>query len=128
VWGDPATDVLYLTLRTDADGQRLSGANRYTQHFASGELLPAKYWRIGMYDIEGFFFNLPINATASTTWRSSFSPDADGGLTILIQKDSPGKDKEATWQVASRVTNAAGRRTGARGSRLGDRRRKRSMH
>jgi len=29
-----------------------------------------------------------------------FQPDADGGLTLLIRNESPGKDKEANWLPA----------------------------
>ena len=30
----------------------------------------------------------------------TFKLDADGGLTLLIQNESPGKDKEANWLPA----------------------------
>jgi hypothetical protein len=57
VWGDLASEILYPDARTDADGQLLSGKNRYVLRFPPGQLPPARYWRINMYDIEGFFFN-----------------------------------------------------------------------
>ena len=32
--------------------------------------------------------------------RSGMKSDADGGLTIFVQKDSPGPDKESNWLPA----------------------------
>ncbi|HKE84776.1 MAG TPA: DUF1214 domain-containing protein [Vicinamibacterales bacterium] len=97
VWGDLASEVLYPMVRTDVAGQLLSGKSRYVLHFAPGQLPPAKYWRISMYDMEGFFFNNPINRYGIGNMAERLQPDADGGLTILIQHDSPGKDKEVNW-------------------------------
>jgi len=74
VWGDLASEVLYPMVRTDADGQPLTGTHRYVLHFPPGQLPPAKYWRISMYDIEGFFVSNPANRSASATWPSSSKP------------------------------------------------------
>jgi hypothetical protein len=97
VWGDLASEILYPTVRVDAAGEALSGANRYELYFAPGQLPPARYWRISMYDIEGFFFNNPINRYGIGNMAETLQPDADGGLTIRIQRESPGTDKEANW-------------------------------
>jgi hypothetical protein len=32
--------------------------------------------------------------------RAFREPDADGGLTVYVQKDTPGADKEANWLPA----------------------------
>ncbi|HKE43438.1 MAG TPA: DUF1214 domain-containing protein [Steroidobacteraceae bacterium] len=97
VWGDLESEVLYPMVRADADGQPLTGKNHYVLHFAPGQLPPARYWRISMYDIEGFFFNNPIDRYGIGNMAEELQPDPDGGLTILIQHESPGKDKEANW-------------------------------
>ena len=97
VWGDLASEILYPTVRVDADGQALSGAHRYELHFMPGRLPPARYWRISMYDIEGFFFNNPINRYGIGNMAEKLQPDADGGLTIRIQQESPGTGKDANW-------------------------------
>jgi hypothetical protein len=65
--------------------------------FPAGQLPPARYWRISMYDIEGFFFNNPIDRYGIGNMAEKLEPDSDGGLTIRIQKDSPGKALEANW-------------------------------
>ena len=100
VWGDLATEILYPMARTDGAGQPLSGKNRYLLQFPKDQLPPARYWRISMYDIEGFFFNNPIDRYGIGNMAEKLEPDADGGLTITIQRESPGKDKEANWLPA----------------------------
>jgi hypothetical protein len=43
----------------------------------------------------------PINRyLLNSTMISQFKMDNDGGLTLYIQHDSPGKDKEANWLPA----------------------------
>ena len=100
VWGDLSSEILYPMARNDADGRPLTGKNRYVLHFPPGQLPPARYWRISMYDIEGFFFNNPIDRYGIGNMAEKLKPDPDGGLTILIQKDSPGKGKEDNWLPA----------------------------
>jgi hypothetical protein len=40
----------------------------------------------------------PLNRyLLNSTMLSEFNKDTDGGLTLLIQNESPGKDKEANW-------------------------------
>jgi len=50
-----------------------------------------------MYDLEGFFVNNPISRFGIGNMAEKLEPDADGGLTILIQAESPGKNKEVNW-------------------------------
>ncbi|HEY7000425.1 MAG TPA: DUF1214 domain-containing protein [Candidatus Udaeobacter sp.] len=100
VWGDLATEILYPTARIDADGQPFNGKNRYVLHFSPGQLPPGRYWRVSMYDLEGFFTNNPINRYGIGNMAEKLQPDPDGGLTITIQHDSPGKDKEPNWLPA----------------------------
>jgi hypothetical protein len=100
VWGDLASEILYPMARNDGDRQPLSGKNRYVLHSLSGQLPPARYWRIIMYDIEGFFTNNPINRYGIGNMAERLKPDADGGLTITIQHNPPGKDMETNWLPA----------------------------
>jgi hypothetical protein len=66
-------------------------------HFARGELPPVQgFWSLTLYDAEGFFVPNPLDRV-DLSQRSPFSFNADGSLDLHIQKDSPGKDKEANW-------------------------------
>ena len=97
VWADLDSEVLYPFARKDENGQEFQGANKYVLHFGSDQQPPARYWRISMYDIEGFFVSNPANRFGIGNMAEKLVPDADGGLTIQIQNQSPGKDKEANW-------------------------------
>jgi hypothetical protein len=60
VWGDLPSEALFPMVRTDVNGQPLTGKRKYTLHFPAGQLPPARYWRISMYDLDGFFVSNPI--------------------------------------------------------------------
>jgi hypothetical protein len=52
-----------------------------------------------MYDPDSFFVANPVNRYAVSSWMP-FKRNADGSLDLYVQKDSPGKDKEANWLPA----------------------------
>ena len=49
-----------------------------------------------MYDIEGFFFNNPINRYGIGNMDEKIQPDADCGPAITIQQDSPASTTKRT--------------------------------
>jgi hypothetical protein len=100
VWGDLAEEILYPTARDDETGQPLSGANKYELHFPKGQLPPARYWRVSIYDLEGFFISNPANRFGIGNMAEKLQSNSDGSLTLYIQHDSPGKDKEVNWLPA----------------------------
>ena len=86
----------------DADGQPFNGANKYTLHFTKAEIPPVNaFWSLTMYDDDSYLVANPINRYALGD-RSHLASDADGGLTVYIQSDSPGNDKENNWLPAPR--------------------------
>jgi hypothetical protein len=52
-----------------------------------------------MYDDKYFFVDNPLNRYTVSS-RFNFKYNSDGSLDLYIQKDSPGKDKEANWLPA----------------------------
>jgi hypothetical protein len=100
VWRDLSTAILFPMARTDDAGQSLSGSNNYVLHFPKGQFSPARYWRISMYDIEGFFVSNAANRFGIGNMAETLQQDADGSLTIYIQHSSPGRDKEVNWLPA----------------------------
>jgi hypothetical protein len=95
-WNLPE-DAIYLTGRVDGEGKTLSGAHQYVVHFAKGEQPPVKgFWSLTMYDPEGFFVANPLDRI-NLSQQSKFNLNGDGSLDLYIQKDSPGKDREANW-------------------------------
>jgi hypothetical protein len=100
VWGDLPSEILFPMVRTDANGSPLTGKRQYTLHFPAGQLPPARYWRISMYDLDGFFVDSPIRRYGIGNMAEKLKPDPDSSLTIYIQNESPGKAKEANYLPA----------------------------
>jgi hypothetical protein len=94
---DPA-EAVYFNTAIDQSAQPLDGGKRYTMHFPPGKLPPVKaFWSITMYDPTYNLVANPINRYAIGNRTPNLKLDADGGLTIFIQGESPGKDKESNW-------------------------------
>ena len=95
-------EAVYWMYTVDGEGQPLTGAKRYTMTFKEGlPYIPPGFWSLTMYDAEN---NCTIPNPLNRYMLGSDTPDmkknADGSFTIYIQKDSPGKDKEANWLPA----------------------------
>jgi hypothetical protein len=90
-------DAIYPVATKDFAGEPLSGANKYMIHFEKGQTPPVKgFWSLTMYD-EGYFF-VPNEINRYTlSSRFDFKYNKDGSLDFYIQKNNPGKDKEANW-------------------------------
>jgi hypothetical protein len=103
IFGNSKQEAMYPAYAVDASGQKLDGANRYTLHFAAGQLPPVHaFWSLTMYEMPSSL--LVANSLNRYLINSPMLPelkrDADGGLTLYIQHDSPGKDKESNWLPA----------------------------
>ena len=93
-------DAVYPTSQVDGDGKPYDGANKYVMHFPKGQTPPAKgFWSLTMYNADYFFVANPLNKYTVSP-RNALKNNDDGSLDIFIQKDSPGKDKEANWLPA----------------------------
>jgi len=103
IGGNSVQEAMYPIYAVDAAGQKLDGANRYTMHFAPGQLPPVNaFWSLTMYELpQSLLVANPINRyLLNSPMLPQFVKDADGGLTFYIQNDSPGKDKEPNWLPA----------------------------
>ncbi len=90
-------DVLCPRTSKDGAGKPLSGAGKYTLTFPLGQLPPATLW--GLVAYKAPFMELTGNL-ANKYVINSHSPlvkNADGGVTIYLQKETPGGEKEANW-------------------------------
>jgi hypothetical protein len=100
VGGNPVEDALYPLAREDGDGQRLTGANKYTLHFSREQIPPVDaFWSLTVYDDESLLVANPIDRYSLGS-RDEMNYAEDGSLTIYIQHESPGPDKEANWLPA----------------------------
>ena len=86
------------------DGEVLDASkHNYTLTFATGEFPPVNaFWSVTMYEGKSqLLINNPINRfLINSPMLPGMNKNDDGSLTIYIQKDSPGADKEANWLPA----------------------------
>ncbi|MFL6827189.1 MAG: DUF1254 domain-containing protein [Bradyrhizobium sp.] len=103
IYGNSKQEAMYPTYYVDEAKQKLDGANRYTLRFASPQLPPVNaFWSLTMYEEpQSLLVANPINRyLVNSPMLPQFQRDADGGLTLIVQNESPGKDKEANWLPA----------------------------
>ena len=104
IYGNDAVEAMYPMVKTLPDGTPLDGSKqKYTLTFAKGQMPPVNaFWSVTMYDGKTqLLIKNPINRyLINAPMLPQMKKNADGGLTLYIQKDSPGKDKEANWLPA----------------------------
>jgi hypothetical protein len=100
VGGNLIEDAIYPLTLVDADGKKLDGANKYTLHFSKDQIPPVDaFWSLTLYDKDSYLVDNPLNRYALGD-RSNCKMGADGSLTLYIQNESPGADKESNWLPA----------------------------
>ncbi|HTP00687.1 MAG TPA: DUF1214 domain-containing protein, partial [Anaerolineales bacterium] len=104
IYGNDAVEAVYPATKTLADGSELDGSkHKYALTFAKDQYPPVNaFWSLTLYDgktqllienpIDRYLVNSPM--------LPNMKQDADGSLTIYIQKDSPGQDRESNWLPA----------------------------
>jgi hypothetical protein len=103
IYGNSKHEAMYPAYAIDADGKTLDGSNRYTVRFAPGQLPPVNaFWSLTMYDLpQSLLVANPLNRyLLNSPMLPQFKKDADGGLTLYVQNESPGTDKAANWLPA----------------------------
>jgi hypothetical protein len=103
IYGNSKQEAMYPIYGVDAEGQKLDGANRYALRFAPGQLPPVNaFWSLTMYEMpKSLLVANPLNRyLLNSPMLPQFVKEADGGLTLYVQNDSPGKAKEANWLPA----------------------------
>jgi len=104
IYGNSKQEAMYPVYRTDAGGQKLDAStNRYTLHFPKDQLPPVHaFWSLTMYELpSSLLVANPLHRyLINSPMLKDLKRDADRGLTIYIQHNSPGADKEANWLPA----------------------------
>ncbi len=103
IYGNSKAEALYPVYFVDATKQPLTGTNRYTLRFARDQLPPVNaFWSLTMYGLpQSLLYANPIDRyLINSSMLPDLKRDVDGGITIYVQNESPGKDKEANWLPA----------------------------
>ncbi|MDZ7624369.1 MAG: DUF1254 domain-containing protein [Ignavibacteriaceae bacterium] len=104
IFGNSKDEAMYPFYRTDAAGNALNGKeNNYTIYFAPDAFPPVNaFWSLTMYNLpQSLLAANPINRyLINSPMLPELKKDANGGVTIYIQNNSPGKEKESNWLPA----------------------------
>jgi hypothetical protein len=103
IYGNDSIEATYPITKTLANGEVLDcSKSNYTITFPAGQLPPVNaFWSLTMYDGKQLLIKNPINRyLINSPMQPQMKKNDDGSLTLYIQKDSPGKDKESNWLPA----------------------------
>jgi hypothetical protein len=104
LYGNSGAEAIYLGYFVDASAKPLNASStNYTLHFDKGKLPDAKaFWSLTMYDGKSQLLvaNPLKRYLLNSTMLKSFKFEKDGGLTLYIQKQSPGTALQANWLPA----------------------------
>jgi hypothetical protein len=96
-------EAYYPAANVDANGDPLDGSkHHYAIRFQKGQLPPARYfWSLTMYrKSDGLLVENPIKRYSIGDRTTGLKHGDDGSLTVFVQPDSPGADKESNWLPA----------------------------
>lgn len=97
LWGNHGYEADYGIIWVDADGKQLDGSSRYALRLETPPPVDA-FWSLTMYDVPAFYLVAnPIDRYSIGDRTPGLQTAADGAVTIYMQKDSPGAEKESNW-------------------------------
>jgi hypothetical protein len=95
-------DAISYIAGKDAGGALLDSSHRYTLTFARRQQPPGRgFWSITLYDDRQRFAENRI-ARFALGAQDDLVPGRDGSITIYIQRESPGPEREQNWLPAPR--------------------------
>jgi len=104
IWGNSKDEAIYPVYKLDSNGKPLDASqNNYTIRFEKGQLPPANaFWSMTMYNLpESLLVENKLNRyLINSPMLPTLKKDPDGGITLYVQKDSPGAAKESNWLPA----------------------------
>jgi hypothetical protein len=104
IYGNDAAEATYPYTKALANSEALDGSKHsYALTFAAGQYPPVDaFWSVTMYDGKTqLLIENPINRyLINSPMLPGMKKNPDGSLTLYIQKDSPGADKESNWLPA----------------------------
>jgi hypothetical protein len=99
IYANRPDSSIYPDNHVDVLGQPLDGKYKYVMKFEKDQFPPVSdFWSITIYRSDSLTFaKNPINRYSIGNRTPGLKYGDDGSLTIYIQKDSPGPDKESNW-------------------------------
>jgi len=108
IYGNDAVEAMYPMTRDDVTGKTLDGSkHNYTLTFPAGQLPPVNaFWSVTLYDGKSqLLIQNPINRyLINSPMLAGMKKGEDGSVTVYIQRESPGAEKESNWLPAPNDT------------------------
>jgi len=98
------TEAIYYSGVLDGNDQVMTGAKKYTltlkEPMDYATPVPPGFWSVTMYDrVTSFSVPNPINRY-DLGGDDNLKKNADGSITLYLQHNNPGPDKESNWLPA----------------------------
>lgn len=103
IYGNSKEEALYPAYYVDSDSHPLDGHHRYQLRFPPGQWPPVNaFWSLTLYELPAslLYENAMDRYLINSSMASNLKQDAGGGLTLLIQHESPAKELESNWLPA----------------------------
>ena len=104
IYGNSREEAMYPIYKADANGDPLDGSRAsYRLRFAPGQAPPAEsFASLTLYEMpQSLLYANPINRyLINSPMLKDLVRDEDGGVTLYVQHESPGADREANWLPA----------------------------
>ncbi|MBB6095215.1 hypothetical protein HNQ60_004105 [Povalibacter uvarum] len=97
IYGNSIEEAFYTQYKGD------TSVDRFVLHFPPGQLPPVDaFWSLTMYEMPAslLYANPLKRYLINSPMLPKMKKDADGGLTLYVQHESPGKAKESNWLPA----------------------------
>ena len=104
IYGNSKEEAIYPAYFVDSEGKPLDGSkNNYALRFQPGQLPPVNaFWSLTLYELPASLLSAnPLNRfLINSPMLPNLRKDSDSGITLYIQHESPGNDKQANWLPA----------------------------
>ncbi|MEL4309038.1 DUF1254 domain-containing protein [Joostella sp. CR20] len=91
-------ETMYFGNDFDANGDRITGGNKYELTFKKGEIPPVKgFWSLTLYNEQHFFHPNDIERYSLGTKNKNLIYNEDGSLTIYVQPTAPSGNLVNNW-------------------------------
>jgi hypothetical protein len=103
IYGNSKQEAIYPAYFVDSAGGILDGTARYMLRFGPDALPPVNaFWSLTLYELPSslLFANTLNRYLINSPMVPQLQRESNGGITITIQNESPGADKEANWLPA----------------------------
>jgi len=99
LWGNDLEEAYYPTAMRDANDESLDASmHNYVLHFTADQLPNTKgFWSLTMYNEAQLMHANEVNRYVVGDRSEHLQYGEDGSLTVYLQHENPGADKESNW-------------------------------